>query len=268
MHVKKARNKSRNGSTKLKELIPTALAAEPSRTVRTSLAQRAYLDIRNKILKGELVVGAALSRRKLADELNISVPPVMEALQQLERDGLVESRPRAGTRVRVPTRRDVQDRSLVREALEIQAARLFAERATAAEKKELRQMGRRMDQLYAACEENMDDRDFLFSANAFHMKLHLRIADGARCPALHEAIEKEQVLIFNWLYETVAERHKLGSDFHARLTDALATGTVTQAENAMRHHIRFGLEDILSKLPHAATPPAIWRHRRSSKTAT
>src|SRR5580704_6392052 len=111
------------------------LAAGPPARTR-SLAVRAYLDIRNQILKGELPVGMALARRKLAAALNISVPPVGEALQRLEREGLVESRPRAGTRVRVPTRQDIKDRSLVREALETQAARLFAEHATAAEKRE------------------------------------------------------------------------------------------------------------------------------------
>ncbi len=162
-----------------------------------SLAVSACTEIRNRILKGEFAVGMALSRRKLGEKLKISVPPVTEALQRLEGEGLVESRPRAGTRVRVPTRQDIEDRSLVREALETQAARLFAKRATAAEKRELRQMGRRVDQLYAACEKSSDDREFLFSVNTYHMKLHLHIAVCARCPALRDAIEKEQVLVFN-----------------------------------------------------------------------
>ncbi len=48
-----------------------------------SLAELAYCEIRNPILRGDLPVGVSLPRRKLAAELNISVPPVMEALQQL-----------------------------------------------------------------------------------------------------------------------------------------------------------------------------------------
>jgi DNA-binding GntR family transcriptional regulator len=214
-----------------------------------SLASRAYVEIRDNILKGDLPVGAVLSRRKLAEELNISVLPVSEALQRLERDGLVESRPRAGTRVRIPTRQDVEDRSLVREALEMQAARLFAGRATAAEKKELRQMGRHVDQLYAACETS-SDREFLFSVNTYHMKLHLRIAECARCPALRDAIEKEQVLIFNWLFDTAAKRRTLGSNFHTRLTDALAGGTPEAAATAMRRHIQRGLNEVVEGLAH------------------
>ena len=231
-----------------------------------SLAERAYLEIRNQILKGELPVGVALSRRKLAGQLNISVPPVSEALQRLEREGLVESKPRVGTRVRIPTGQDVEDRSLVREALETQAARLFAERATSGEKKELRQMGRHVDQLYASSETAAANRDFLFSVNTYHMGLHLRIAECARCPALRDAIEKEQVLIFNWLYDTAAQRRSLASDYHALLTDALATGTPAQADAAMRRHIRHGLQEVLAGLARLGEGKSGWRHKKQRRS--
>ena len=245
--------------------ISSAAAAAGPHVRTHSLAVRAYLEIRNQILKGELPVGMALARRKLAAALNISVPPVSEALQRLEREGLVESKPRVGTRVRIPTRQDIEDRSLVREALETQAARLFAERATAAEKKELRQMGRRVDQLYAACEKSSDDREFLFSVNTYHMKLHLHIAECARCPALRDAIEKEQVLIFNWLYDTAVERRSLASDYHSRLTGILARNTPAQADAAMRQHIRHGLQEVLSGLARMDDTENGWRHKKYPK---
>lgn len=234
---------------------PPAKSAKPA---TLSFAERAYLEIRNKILRGDLPVNVSLSRRKLAGELNISVPPVMEALQRLESEGLVESKPRVGTRVRIPTRRDVEDRSLLREALEMQAARLFAERATPAEKQELMKIGREVDRLYAACESGAS-RDFFFSANTFHMNLHLRIADCARCPVLRDAIEKEQVLVFNWLYDTTVQRRSLASDYHERLTQALATGTPAQAAEAMQTHIRHGLDEVLKKLARLDTGRTGWR---------
>lgn len=233
-----------------------------------SLAESAYREIRDRILKGDLPVGVALSRRKLAEQLKISVPPVMEALQHLERDGLVESKPRVGTRVRVPMPQDIEDRSLVREALESQAARLFAARATAAEKIELRQMGRRVDQFYAACEKSSNDREFLFSVNTYHMKLHLRIAECARCPALRDAIEKEQVLIFNWLFDTAVERRSLGLDYHARLADVLASGVPEKADGAMRQHIQRGLREVLEGLAHFNNRREnLWRSKKPARLA-
>ena len=50
-----------------------------------------------------------MSRRALASELGMSVIPVTEAIQRLEMDGLVESWPRVGTRVKVPTAQDIRD---------------------------------------------------------------------------------------------------------------------------------------------------------------
>jgi len=235
-------------------------------TLRThSLARQAYGEIRNRILRGELALGAVLSRRQLAVALQMSVPPVSEALQHLERDGLVESKPRVGTRVRLPTAREIEDRGLVREALESQSARLFAERATAEERENLSAMGRRVDQLYACCEAKNADRNFLFSVNSYHMSLHLRIAECARCPALRDAIEKEQVLIFNWLYDTAVERRTLAADHHARLTVALARGTVEEADAAMREHIRFGVREVLAKFN--SEEGASWRRKKSPASA-
>jgi GntR family transcriptional regulator, rspAB operon transcriptional repressor len=245
-------------------LIANRTGFAPSRKA-LSLAERAYVEIRNRILKGELPVGSTLSRRHLAAELKISVPPILEALLHLERDGLVESRPRVGTRVRVPTPQDVEDRSLVREALETQAARLFAVRATPTDKKELQEMGRRMDQLYAECGKNFHDHDLLFSANIYHMQLHLRIAEDARCTALRDAIEKEQALIFNWLFDTAVKRRTLGSDFHTRLTRSLATGAPETAAVAMREHIQRGLSEVLENL--SSLEPgkdASWRSKKET----
>src|SRR5215471_3896337 len=96
-----------------------------------SLAREAYNVVRHRIIRGELGIGQVVSRRKLAQELGMSFLPVSEALLRLEFEGLLESRPRAGTRVRIPTRQDVRGHYVVREALEVQAAMRFAKVATA-----------------------------------------------------------------------------------------------------------------------------------------
>jgi DNA-binding GntR family transcriptional regulator len=79
---------------------------------RVSLSEQAYYSIRERILKGEIPLGAPLSRRRLADELGMSLLPVAEALQSLERDGLVESQPRVGTRVCLPDAGEIRDLGL------------------------------------------------------------------------------------------------------------------------------------------------------------
>ena len=232
-----------------------------------SLAGKAYREIRNKILKGEFSVETVLSRRQIARELQMSLPPVYEAIQRLENEGLLESKSRVGTRLRIPARQDVLDRGMVREALESQAARLFAERATSREKKELLRRGAHLDRLYAQWEAGKVDRDFLYTLNTYHLNLHLCIAGCARSPALREAIEREQVLIFNWFYDTVAQRRVLGRDFHARLASALVGGKPAVADAAMRHHIRFGLGEALALMGNLKKSPTGWRLRKGGKKA-
>lgn len=228
-----------------------------------SLSQRAYVQLRNKILSGEFPLGAALSRRGLAAELHMSFLPISEALQRLERDGLVESKPRVGTRVRIPTAEDIQERYIMREALESQAARLFAERASNEQKQELCRMGKHLDHLYEACGSVSADSDFLFSVHTYHMNLHMRIAELSQCSALRDAIENQQVLIFNWLYDTAARQFTLPRNFHAELARALAGGDPVKADAAMREHVRYGLDQVQEQIGGLVTASEGWRLKRS-----
>ncbi len=222
---------------------------------RVSLSERAYLLIRERILKGELALGAALSRRKLASELGMSLLPVSEALQRLENDGLVESRPRIGTRVCLPTARDIRENYEVREALESQAARLFAEKASVREKLEMEKMAEHLDALFNRCASGENDPEFLYAVHSFHSQFHLRIAECTGCRALRQAIEKNQVLIYNWLYDVAARRPPLPPRFHRDLLEAISKGDPEDADHAMRHHVRHGLDNVLRALdPDSAGP--------------
>src|SRR6476646_8641133 len=92
-----------------------------------TFAQKAYRQVRERILGSQYPPGAVLSRRRLAEEFGMSLLPVAEALQKLVSEGRLESRPRVGTRVRTPSRQEIGDRYVLREALESQAVRLFVE---------------------------------------------------------------------------------------------------------------------------------------------
>jgi DNA-binding GntR family transcriptional regulator len=230
-----------------------------------SLSQKAYLQLRDKILRGEFPLGAALSRRGLAIELHMSFLPISEALQRLEREGLVESKPRVGTRVRIPSAQDIEDRYIMREALESQAARLFAEKASAEQKQELCRMGKHLDHLYEACGSISVDADFLYSVHTYHMNLHMRIAESTGCQTLRDAIESQQVLIFNWLYDTAAQQRILPPKFHVTLATALASGDPGKADAEMRRHIRHGLDQVQKQIGGLQSESNGWRLKRAGR---
>src|SRR5262247_2497878 len=131
-----------------KRVRPDAKAGQPMKDAeQASLASEAYSVVRQRILRGDIVLGQVISRRKLAAELSMSFLPVSEALLRLEIEGLLESRPRAGTRVRIPSPEDVKGHYVVREALEVQAALRFAAFATPRERFELKKLANRVDLL-------------------------------------------------------------------------------------------------------------------------
>ncbi len=212
-------------------------------TDRGTLSDQAYARTREMILRGHLPLGAPISRRKLAESFRMSYLPVSDALRRLEQEGLVESRPRVGTRVRIPSARDVRERCVLREALETQSARLFTDKASAMERLELRSMAGQLETLACAAREKQANSDALYRAQTYHLAFHTRIAECSGCEALCRELEHNQVLIFNWLYDMAAE-HNLQPGSHLRLVEALTGSDADAAEAAMRDHVRYGLDEI------------------------
>jgi DNA-binding GntR family transcriptional regulator len=205
-----------------------------------SLAAEAYGVVRRRILRGELVMGQVISRRKLAAELGMSFLPVSEALLRLEFEGLLESRPRAGTRIRIPSREDVKGHYVVREALETQASTLFAERATADERAEIKKLAARVDAGSIHADPTMYPR--------LHHKLHQRIAECTRCPALMAAIEKTNALASIWFCAHREPDVDNPSHRHQDLARILCDGDAEKAAAAMRDPLRVSLEHTMERL--------------------
>lgn len=206
----------------------------------SSLAAEAYGIVRQRILRGELRLGQIISRRKLAAELGMSFLPVTEALLRLECEGLLESRPRAGTRVRIPSPDDVRGHYVVREALEVQAAMLFTQVATAAERADLRKLAARVDAVSL-----QPDRTLYV---VLHQKLHQRIAECTRCQALCNAIEKTHALASTWFCVTRRPSPGEPTGRHQALADVLTKGTPAEAADAVREHIAVGMQHTLEQL--------------------
>jgi DNA-binding GntR family transcriptional regulator len=205
-----------------------------------SLSAEAYEVVRQRIARGELVLGQAISRRRLAAELGISFLPVTEALLRLEFEGLLESRPRAGTRVRIPSPQDVEGNYVVRQALETQAAILFAEVATTAERSELRRLAARVDALSVK-----SDRPMYVT---LHLKLHHRIAECARCDALREAIERTHALAMIWFCVMRAPSPDDSPRRHQELVEEILSGDLMRIAAAVREHLAVGRRHTLEVL--------------------
>jgi DNA-binding GntR family transcriptional regulator len=105
-----------------------------------SLAEQAYLTIRDQLVLLEIAPGAAIKDDQLAGSLGMGRTPVREALKRLEGDRLVIAHPRRGTYATDLNITDLAHIFEVRAQLEPLAAATAARRATTAQRRELREL--------------------------------------------------------------------------------------------------------------------------------
>jgi GntR family transcriptional regulator, rspAB operon transcriptional repressor len=234
------------------------------------LAAQAYAQLREAILEGRLPPGTPLSRRRLAGDYGMSPVPVGDAISRLETEGLVESRPRAGTRVRIASPEEVHGNYVLREALETHSARLFAESASAAARKRVLGAAQRLDAAYSALAASPD-----YSASQHarvergHNDFHMLIARATRIPVLNDAIERSRVLLFNWIFTLTRDLSHFPDRWHGDLAAVLANGIPEAAAEAMRAHVRFRQAEVIRRVQalsrHGSGGPRMVRGPRPGK---
>jgi DNA-binding GntR family transcriptional regulator len=135
--------------------------------------------------------------------------------------------------VRIPTPEDIKGHYLVREALEIQGASVFAQVATPADRAALRKLARRVDALAL----RRDRVPYL----TLHQQLHRRIAEGTRCQALCDAIERTHAFAAIWL-GLMRQGSAEDSHRHSDFVETILTGDPAAVAQAVRDHLAVSRE--------------------------
>lgn len=91
-----------------------------------SLANRAYLALREAILNLGYRPGEALRKGEICEELGVSRSPVAEAISRLAAEGLVDVVPQAGTYVARFSMDEIREGAFLREAIELAAVEAVA----------------------------------------------------------------------------------------------------------------------------------------------
>jgi DNA-binding GntR family transcriptional regulator len=202
----------------------------------TTLASKVYERVRRGILSGELQPGQPMSRRRIATELRTSPLPVASAFQRLEFEGLLESRPRAGTRVREVSLKDVRDHFVVWEALETQVAMRVALMASALELKHLGTLAEEVDN--SRLERNQ--------YSVLHSDFHRQIAEYCRCPALYDAVDRCHAFAMLWLSQV---SHACPPNMrHQQLVAAISSRDPGKAAQEASQHLASGIARAIEAL--------------------
>jgi DNA-binding GntR family transcriptional regulator len=220
----------------------------------STLSAKVYESVRRGILGGDLQPGQPVSRRRIATELRTSPLPVASAFQRLELEGLLESRPRAGTRVRALSLDEIRGHFVVREALETQAAMRVALMATESELAHLDTLARQLDDLST----RRDAKRYATEHRAFHGQ----IAAYSQCGALYDAVDQAHGFAMLWLSQVA--RPCGPNALHEDLVRAIASHDPMTAAHAATVHLAFGLSRAIETLS-TDRGSSVFRRRRRRK---
>jgi DNA-binding GntR family transcriptional regulator len=198
----------------------------------TSLADKAYHEIRGLIVSLELAPGAVIDERELIERLEIGRTPVREALRRLAHERLVEVYPRRGMFVTGVDVRELARLSEVRELLEPEAARLAAERATDTDRE---QLGLLLTELDAGGSELMD----------LDERIHRAVYRAAHNDLLEATLEQYYVLALRIWSMALGSAHSNRAheleeavEAHRALLEAIQAGDGERAADTMRAHVQ------------------------------
>ena len=194
--------------------------------------------LRQRIFQRELEPGSWIDEMKLAEEYGISRTPLREALKVLAAEGLVTMKVRRGAYVTEVSEQDLADVYHLLALLESDAAGVVAERATDAERDDLRRLHAELE---AAAQPGHVDRERFFAINErFHMQL-LAIANNRWRDQMVADLRK--VMKLN-RHNSLLKAGRIGESLkeHRAILEAIEARDAQTAAARMRAHFASGLE--------------------------
>src|SRR5215217_6172348 len=211
------------------------MAAEPSSVADAAatrlVAERAYVELRDRIVTLQLAPGRELREDELMAELEIGRTPLREAVKRLALENLLSVQPRRGTFVSDVDATDIVNITEVRAELEGYAAELAAQRMDGVSRIAAESLLREVDEL-----SRPGDQDWLMR---FDERIHRFTWEASGNPYLTETLERYFTHSLRVWYLVLDRVPGLGHAVHdqAQLLEALLDHDGARARSIMREHV-------------------------------
>ena len=234
------------------------LAASSSRAGHLTKQQFVYTTLRESIIRCELSPGTRLVIDDLARQFKVSIIPVREALRLLQSEGLVLSVAHVGATVAPISRASVVEVFTLLEGLEVVAARVAAERATATDFENLAGF---VAEFYLMCndvEAFVAEMDRALEAGSplhwadINTRFHLAISRLADMPLLHDMTQRavdywDRVRRF-YFRDVLIHRTRLAQAEHRAMLVQMEARDIPALEQTVREHNRGALAAYMAHL--------------------
>lgn len=225
-----------------------------------SRAERAYGELKNRLLAGDFPLGGRLGEERLATSVGVSRTPVREALSRLHTEGFVERLPDGGYCPTAPNLHAIRERYEVRRGLELLALRRPIEIGTSHDRAQLELLREDWASFETPEVEPGPDPSFVLLDEDFHVRL-AEAAGNRELVSLLQGINERIRLVRIYDFLT-PERISMTITQHLGIVDAVLAGELGQAEDRLNRHLSESLavvEDraaaaLARMITHRSTP--------------
>ena len=195
-----------------------------------SLPALVQVEIEQLILRGELAIGQHVNESELAARFGTSRGPIREALRALEESRLVRSEKNRGVFVREISVAEANEIYDVREALDQLIGERVAERATAAQLRELQALLKEMDKTSGA----QDVKRY----HALNLKFHDMLVDYTGNARLTESYRQltKGLLLFRLRGLEDGGGFAVSNTEHKAVVEAISARDCARAGYLLRQH--------------------------------
>ena len=208
-------------------------------------SERAYLQLRQEILDGDLPAGSLLAEVEQSTRLGVSRTPLREALGRLASEALVATHSGRGVVVTEISLENITELFEVRQALEEQAARLAARRRD-------KEVFEALQVEFRAADELLDDGDpGSRRYYAVVSRLDTAIDEAIANPFLVAALANVRMhsARVRRLSHDDPDRLREAAREHLMIVDAIIEGSESLAAHATQLHLHRSLKNIIERTP-------------------
>ncbi len=228
------------------------IGLKPLAAFSGSLANRAFLSLKDSILSLVFRPGQPLRKLEICKELGVSRSPVSEAIARLAAEGLVRVVPQAGTYIARFSMDEIREGAFLRESLELAAVEFLAERITP---EQLTLLNRNLLIQMTLCKAGDFQGFYKMDAEMHRMLMDFtgfkRLGQIAETSWVHVNRARQLILPEPGRVEATIEEHR-------RIVEALEAHDPKRARRAMRDHLRklvTYLEPLEKERPDLFEPP-------------
>jgi DNA-binding GntR family transcriptional regulator len=218
---------------------------------RKLLREHVYTGVKTAIISGDFQPGKRLIEERLAADMTTSRTPVREAIQKLEKEGLIFRLPRGGFAVKAVTEAEVEEVLGLRSVLEGYAGYLATSRITDHEMRQLEEIIAHEDE----CLKNLNVDEFIRLDGEFHDVLYKAAKDARLYTLLHDLRD------YMYRYRVIILRYQrkphLAVQDHKQMLVSMKAKSPRQVEKLVRKHVSRG-KDIIKKKIKQGDQAKVW----------